>query len=196
MSTDTTYNGWKNYETWNVKLWMDNDGSDRLQELAEDAVRRAIDGQGNPYADNVRDSAAMLMADDLKDETENAMQDMLEQTGQQSSMWADLLGAALSEVDWREIADNVLSDVEIYSAGWNMPGCLPESDPAVFTDADDALEYIKNQARESVDQDFDSDDMTEETAEALTAEVDAWTADKSGEFGAIFRNTSYWVSKI
>ena len=25
METDTTYNGWKNYETWNVVLWMNND---------------------------------------------------------------------------------------------------------------------------------------------------------------------------
>ena len=23
--TDTTYNGWTNYETWNVALWLDND---------------------------------------------------------------------------------------------------------------------------------------------------------------------------
>ena len=22
---DTTYNGWENYETWNVALWMQND---------------------------------------------------------------------------------------------------------------------------------------------------------------------------
>ena len=23
--TDTTHNGWTNYETWNVALWLDND---------------------------------------------------------------------------------------------------------------------------------------------------------------------------
>ena len=30
--TDTTYNGWTNYETWNVALWLGNDAN--LYELA------------------------------------------------------------------------------------------------------------------------------------------------------------------
>lgn len=33
------YNGWTNYETWNVKLWQDNDGIDSYWiERAEDGL--------------------------------------------------------------------------------------------------------------------------------------------------------------
>ena len=35
--TDTTYNGWTNYETWNVGLWLG--GDEGLYEVA----RRALD---------------------------------------------------------------------------------------------------------------------------------------------------------
>lgn len=47
--TDTTYNGWTNYETWLAKLWMDNDEdtqgywSEAAVECAEDAIDSADD---------------------------------------------------------------------------------------------------------------------------------------------------------
>ena len=36
---DTTYNGWKNYETWNVALYIQNEES--LYHMARDIMRRA-----------------------------------------------------------------------------------------------------------------------------------------------------------
>lgn len=115
MSEDRKYNGWANYETWNVALWMGNEqgSSEYWCERAEDCVKRAKGGDGNPYADNTRDRASMLLADELKDWHEEVMHDMLDEAKQSASMWSDLLGAALSEVDWREIADHHVDDVEI-----------------------------------------------------------------------------------
>lgn len=77
------YNGWKNYETWAVALWIDNE--QRTQNEA-----RAIISE---YPD-INDAAQ-----EFKDwiEAGNPLADT-------ASLFSDLLGAALSEVDWLEIA--------------------------------------------------------------------------------------------
>lgn len=49
---DTSYNGWKNYETWNVALWIQNDES--FYDFAR-ACRRAI----HPYGTFVSDLKEM-----------------------------------------------------------------------------------------------------------------------------------------
>ena len=36
MIQSNKYNGWTNYETWNVALWLDNDGIS-LSEIAADS---------------------------------------------------------------------------------------------------------------------------------------------------------------
>jgi hypothetical protein len=51
MTTENKYNGWSNYETWNVALWMDNDEgnydywNERTTEICEAATDKddAID---------------------------------------------------------------------------------------------------------------------------------------------------------
>lgn len=32
-----------------------------------------------------------------------------------------------------------------WTAGWNLPGCLPEMEPAVFDSKEDAEEFIANE---------------------------------------------------
>lgn len=42
-NNETGYNGWRNYETWNVALWIDNEPA--LYRLA-----RSLRNRNNPYS--------------------------------------------------------------------------------------------------------------------------------------------------
>jgi hypothetical protein len=107
---DHTYNGWTNYETWNVKLWMDNDQGS--YEYWREAAQEAYDSATAERSFTKAERATLDIMQKLKSEHEDAEQDVLERAGVQASMWADLLGAALSEVNWYEIAENLIDDVD------------------------------------------------------------------------------------
>jgi len=86
---DRSYNGWTNYETWCVALWIDNEPG--TYEERRDLARRARD----EYS----------YSKDLKAWVE---EELIPDLG--ATMAADLLGAALSEVNWQEIAENWYSE--------------------------------------------------------------------------------------
>ena len=88
---DTTYNG-ANYETWNVALWLGND--EGTYNLVRDMAR---DARKDEYP-------AGTLASMLETEVRDSTPDL------GASMYADLLGAALQEVNWYEIAKNILSE--------------------------------------------------------------------------------------
>jgi hypothetical protein len=71
------YNGWPNYQTWDVYLWLTNDqASDTLaRQLVADALRDLI-ADCNPLADH-------------------------------ASLYSDLLTHALGAVDWHHLADHL-----------------------------------------------------------------------------------------
>lgn len=184
MSEDTKYNGWTNYETWCVNLWLSNDqGSQEYAcERAQEALQSAID-------DNTSDAKAEA-ASTLADELEQ-MHD--ENKPEASGVYADLLGAALGAVNWREIAEHYVDDIDLYSAGTNMPGYMPDSDPAMFLDFDDAKQYIIDQIKK------DEDQAAEELNEALAEELCHTAEDvnlQSAEFSVTIGNRAYWVSKL
>jgi len=95
---DRTYNAWTNYETWVVNLWMDNQKGQQDYWIEE--VREALK-QDNPV---------LHFADRLKDEHEDASADMLKASNFDAGPFADLLNGALSEVNWREIAQHWIDD--------------------------------------------------------------------------------------
>jgi hypothetical protein len=90
--TEKTYNGWANYETWNVALWIDNEeGSyrywrDTVREICEDSDEK----------DDAIYSVSKRLEDEIKRECART-------TG---NLFGLVLSAALSEVNWYEIAEN------------------------------------------------------------------------------------------
>ena len=78
MATDDTYNGWANYESWVVALWLDNEPAS--QEWVHDLVH----GHASDYAagDALRDALDTIPAGFIH----------------------DLLSHAMARVDWPAVA--------------------------------------------------------------------------------------------
>jgi len=84
-----SYNGWKNYETWLVALWIDNDGA------ADYWAERAAE-----IADTY----------DLAQEMEAYYTELAEQVIPSQGMFADLFNSALREVCWYDIASHYINE--------------------------------------------------------------------------------------
>lgn len=103
--TKKEYNGWTNYETWLVALWIDN-------EPATNAERECLaqDAWDNAHADQIstrEQKAKYKLAESLKEWIEG-----MNPLADTADLFSDLLRAALSEVDWYDIAENFLDDVD------------------------------------------------------------------------------------
>jgi len=110
MPKTEKYQGWANYETWAVKLWIDNEEGN--QRYWSEVAQETWEGAKADKTFTRKERANLDLADRLKSEHEGAMAEVLEGARVEASVWADLLGAALSEVDWGEIADSMLEDAE------------------------------------------------------------------------------------
>jgi len=100
------YNGWTNYETWLVNLWMDNEQGSR--EFFCETAKEIYD-EAAPKAWLTREEVARhRFADWLKDHYDANIPEM-------PGVYGDLLGGALGAVNWNEIArhyiDAVLEEV-------------------------------------------------------------------------------------
>lgn len=90
-----TYNGWTNYPTWAVNLWLGNDEGlyNATVEMAE-----AYAGLDRPIIE-LADSMKTWVRDELAPDLG-------------ASFATDLLGYALDEVNWHEIAEHWYEDAK------------------------------------------------------------------------------------
>ena len=84
---NTTYNGWTNYETWAVNLWLDQD-QDYWQEITNGTDDKTT------------------VADIIKEQHEEMVSEALPNNGPLQ----DLLNHSIAMVDWHEIAQHLLEE--------------------------------------------------------------------------------------
>ncbi len=102
MPKEKSYNGWTNYDTWSLKFWIDNDESKCFWATrADDCFSAADDSENFTKIEN----ATFTLADELKNYHYENMEEM-------GIKVAKILNAALRKINWHEIAESLLEDVE------------------------------------------------------------------------------------
>lgn len=100
IAKDTTYNGWTNYETWCVNLWLSNDqGTDNaVHEMAVDCLNN-----------KANDEPAYSLAGAISNFVDELQESFVTND---ASMFSDLLSHAIQRVNWREIAQAYIDGVD------------------------------------------------------------------------------------
>jgi hypothetical protein len=83
------YNGYTNYETWCLALWLDNE-----------------QGQYQMW----QERSKVLEVYELGQELKAYYQDEINPLINNASFYSDLLNSALSEINWREVAEKLKED--------------------------------------------------------------------------------------
>lgn len=92
------YNGWKNYETWLCMLWLNESGeTESFAHYAQDLL-----DNGREVSDIVE-----CVAGDIALSFAERAEEHLSGIG----FLTDLINSALREVDYREIAQSIVSDM-------------------------------------------------------------------------------------
>ena len=106
QETETKHEGWSNFETWCVALWIDNDATAYhcWRKIARGARFMAVNSDGTPAQ-----WLAQRLEDELSDYPEFSKSKASISSGR-AGMLDDLMRAAFSEVNWHEIAEHLLAE--------------------------------------------------------------------------------------
>ena len=103
------YNGWYNYETWNLKLWLDNDQD--TYNMVQDKAKSLIKKHEGVFIEDAAtelekfNKAEFALADWLKEYTLKNTPEL------KASFYSDVLNASIREVNFHEIAKHICDDI-------------------------------------------------------------------------------------
>ena len=109
----TKYNGWSNYETWNFKLWLDNEQDVHNYIIGEIKKIKASPDNGQ----NVTFETANFLRSYIDDNMPNLnvstrSQSVLGSMCDKNDFYGDILNAALRDINTYEIAESYLEDLK------------------------------------------------------------------------------------
>ena len=109
----TKYNGWSNYETWNFKLWLDNDEDLHNYIIGEIKKIKTI---GTSHIHEVSEVSNFLRSY-IEDNVPNLNVSTRSQSvhglmSDKNGFYNDILNAALRDINTYEIAESYLEDIK------------------------------------------------------------------------------------
>ena len=109
----TKYNGWSNYETWNFKLWLDNDQDLHNYIIGEIKKIKTI---GTSHIHEVSEASNFLRSY-IEDNVPNLNVSTRSQSvhgsmSDKNGFYDDILNAALRDINTYEIAESYLEDLK------------------------------------------------------------------------------------
>jgi hypothetical protein len=122
--TETTYQGWKNYQTWCIALWLDNNQGTYtlMRENATEAIHYVFyEEKPKELNDEIRkdfiEKASFKLSSMIKEYVEEN-----NPLSEENSLYSDLLSAAISQADFVEISEAYLTDDLVSEAidGWDF----------------------------------------------------------------------------
>lgn len=107
MGDEAGYNGWRNFETWSTALIVDNDEALYRQRLELVAAVEVKPSESLTPVEARRYATAEALREWITGE-------VLEPTSDEplSYLWTQLVDAALAAVDWAELAEAWLEELE------------------------------------------------------------------------------------
>jgi len=107
----TKYNGWSNYETWNFKLWLDNDESVHNYIINGIKKIKAIGYDAEVY--EVSNFLRSYIEDNMPNlNVSSKGQSLFGSIADKNGFYQDILNMALKDINTYEIAESYLEDIK------------------------------------------------------------------------------------